>query len=68
MDKHLIINTVNEEHPQIDENCDSSGLHFISIVSVTRDSDGPHIAECDSRDRSAVKQEADDVCYVVCCI
>jgi len=48
--------------------------HYIEIVPVTRDIDGPCTTECDSGDRSAqvkqenslaVKQEPDNVCSIV---
>ena len=54
---------------------DSCRLSFIEIVPLTRDTDGPHTTECDSRDWStqvrhenlpAMKQEPQDVCFVGC--
>jgi len=52
---------------------DSCAFKYIEIVPLTRDTDGPCTAECDSGDRSAqvkqenlpvVKQEPWDVCYI----
>jgi len=41
---------------------DSCNVQYIEIVPLTRDTDGPCIAECDSGDWSAeVKQEIDPV-------
>ena len=56
---------------------DSCKFEYIEIVPLTRDSDGPCTTECDGGDWSAeikqenlpvVKQEPDDVCYIVLCL
>ena len=53
---------------------DSCRLKFIEIVPLTRDTDGPCTTECDSGDWPAdvkqemlpqIKQEPDDVCYIL---
>jgi len=58
----------------LDVTDDSCLFKYIEIVPLTRDTDGPCTTECDSGDCSAevkrenlpvVKQEPQDVCYVV---
>ena len=53
---------------------DSCRLKFIEIVPLTRDTDGLCTTECDSGDWPAdvkqemlpqIKQEPDDVCYIL---
>jgi len=59
--------------PPADVTNDSCVFKYIEIVPLTRDTDGPCTAECDSGDWSAqvkqenllvVKQEPQGVCYI----
>jgi len=63
-----------EQYLPAEETDDSCRLEFIEIVPLTRDTDGPCTTECDSGDWSAevkqenlpiVKQEPDDVRFIV---
>jgi len=66
------MNADDEEQVETD---DSTGVDFNATVPLTTDIDGSCAFECDSGDWSAeferenlavVKQEPDDVCYVLC--
>jgi len=63
-----------EQYLPAEETDDSCRLELIEIVLLTRDTDGPCTTECDSGDWSAevkqknlpiVKQEPDDVRFIV---
>jgi len=67
------LNAVIEEQSQVEETDDSCRVDFIEIVPLTRDTDF-HAAECvsgnwfgevDKVDFSDIKQEPDDVCFVL---
>ena len=70
----FIMSLIAEQYLLADETDASCRLELIEIVPLTRDTDGPCTTECDGGDwyaevkqenLSAVKQEPDDVCYIV---
>ena len=77
MDMDSSLNADNNEQLQVEEADDSCKIDFIEIVPLTRDTDGFCTMESDGRDWSAeieqgtlavVKQERDDVCWIMCVI
>ena len=71
---YLIMSEITEQCFPAEETDDSCRLEFIEIVPLTGYTDGPCTTECHSGDWSAevkqenlpvVKQEPDDVCYIV---
>jgi len=74
MDTDAAINADNEEQLQVAETDDSYSVDFIEIVPCARDTDGFYTTEYVSGDLSAeikqenlaaVKQEPDDVCFII---
>ena len=74
MDIDCAVKTDSEQHLQVEETDDSCMLEYFEIVPLIRDTDGSCTAECISGDWSAavkrehltvVKEEPDDVCYVI---
>jgi len=74
MDMDSTTNTDNNEQLHVEETDDSCRFEFFEIVPVARDTDGSCTTESFSGDWSAevkqenladVKQEPDNVCYVI---
>jgi len=76
MDIHTANDAIKEEHLPVEENDDSCVFNYIEIVPIATDTDGSCTTEYVSGDWSAevkqenssvIKQEPDDVCFVVWC-
>jgi len=74
MDIDCAVKTDSEQHLQVQETDDSCMLEYFEVVPLIRDTDGSCTTECVSGDWSAdvkeehltvVKEEPDDVCYVI---
>ena len=74
MEMDAAINADNKEQLQVEETDDSCRVDFIEIVPLTRDTDGSYTSEYVGGDLSAevkqenlaaVKQEPDDVCFII---
>ena len=74
MDLDLSLNADNREQLQVEETDDSCRVDFIEIVPVARDTDGSCTTECVSGDwldevkqenLTVVKQEPDDVYWII---
>jgi len=67
------MNAVIEEHVQVEETDDSCRFEFFEIVPLARNTDhtyacvsGDWSAEVNQENSTFVKQEPDDVCYLLC--
>ena len=76
MDIDAATDAIKEEHLPVEETDDSCVFKYIEIVPLATDTDGSCTTECVSGDWSAevkqenstvIKQEPDDVCFVVWC-
>ena len=76
MDIEATTDAIKEEHLPVEETDDSCVFKYIEIVPLATDTDGSCTTECVSGDWSAevkqenssvIKQEPDDVCFVVWC-
>jgi len=76
MDIDTATDAIKEECLPVEENDDSCVFKYIEIVPLATDTDGSCTTECVSGDWSAevkqenssvIKQEPDDVCFVVWC-
>jgi len=74
MDIDTATNAVKEEHLPVEETDDSCLFQYFEIVPLDRDTDGSCATECVSGDGSpelkqenlaVVKEEPDDVCFLV---
>ena len=74
MDIDAATDAIKEEHLPVEETDDSCVFKYFEIVSLATDTDGSCTTECVSGDWSAevkqenspvIKQEPDDVCFVV---
>jgi len=77
MDMDAAVSSDNKEELQVEETDDSCIFEFFEIVPLTKDTDGSCTTECVSGDWSAevkqeysaaVKQEPDDVCWIISAI
>jgi len=75
MDIDAATDAIKEEHLPLEETDDSCVFKYIEIVPLATDADGSCTTECVSGDwsdevkqenSSVIKQEPDDVCFVVC--
>jgi len=68
MDIDAATDAIKEEHLPVEETEDSCVFKYFEIVPLATDTDGSCTTECASGDWSAeVKQEPDDVCFVLWC-
>jgi len=76
MDIDAATDAVKEEHLPVEETNDSCVFKYFEIVPLATDTDGSCTTECVNGDLSAevkqenssiIKQEPDDVCFVLWC-